>query len=92
MRSRQPSRASYYEQVNLPHPRDFLRNTPAGTRIVVRYRIDGGLTDALGYLTGVDSNSCTVRTRTNDVEIPLELVVAAKEVPPPPPPRRAPAQ
>jgi hypothetical protein len=73
----------------LPQPQDFLRNTPAGTRVVVRYRIDGGLTDALGYLTAVDSKFCTVRTRTTDVEIPLELVVAAKEVPPPPARRAA---
>ena len=57
--------------------------------MVVRYRIDGGLTDALGYLAEVAEDLCTVRTRTSDVEIPLELVVAAKEVPPPPPRRTA---
>ncbi len=58
--------------------------------MVVRYRIDGGgLTDALGYLVGTDDDGCTVRTRQADVVIPLELVVAAKEVPPAPRPRPA---
>jgi hypothetical protein len=75
--------------VNFPSPQDFLRNAPAGTRVVVRYRIDGGLTDALGYLAGVAEDLCTVRTRASDVEIPLELVVAAKAVPPPPARRSA---
>ncbi|MCA4132382.1 hypothetical protein [Arthrobacter sp. M4] len=70
-------------------PREFLLNTPQGTRVVVRYRIEGGLTDALGYLSQVSEESCVVRTRLSDVEIPLELVVAAKEVPPPPPRRTA---
>jgi hypothetical protein len=55
---------------------------------VVRYRIDGGLTDALGYLLRTGDGDCTVRTRQADVVIPLELVVAAKEVPPAPERRR----
>ncbi|ALV44043.1 hypothetical protein AU252_17695 [Pseudarthrobacter sulfonivorans] len=55
-----------------------------GTRVVVRYRIDGGLTDALGHLVATDDDGCTVRTRKADVVIPLDLVVAAKEVPPAP--------
>ncbi|QCB98908.1 hypothetical protein E5206_07790 [Arthrobacter sp. PAMC25564] len=57
--------------------------------MVVRYRIGGGLTDALGELVGKSDGGCTVRTRRADVVIALELVVAAKEVPPAPP-RRAP--
>lgn len=56
---------------------------------MVRYRIDDGLTDALGYLLGSSDTACTVRTRTTDVEIPLSMVIAAKEVPPPPPRRQA---
>jgi hypothetical protein len=56
--------------------------------VVIRYRIDGGLTDALGYLVDSDDGGCTVRTRQADVVIPLELVVAAKEVPPAPERRR----
>ena len=58
--------------------------------MVVRYRIaGGGLTDALGLLVDADEGDCTVRTRQADVVIPLELVVAAKEVPPAPPRREA---
>ena len=57
--------------------------------MVVRYRIDGGLTDALGHLVRSDDGDCTVRTRHADVVIPLELVVAAKEVPPAPEPRQS---
>jgi len=58
--------------------------------VVVRYRIaGGGLTDALGLLVDADDVDCTVRTRQADVVIPLELVVAAKEVPPAPPRRPA---
>ncbi|WP_253182647.1 hypothetical protein [Arthrobacter sp. SW1] len=56
---------------------------------MVRYRIDGGFTDALGYLVSASAGSCTIRTRQSDVEIPLELVVTAKAVPPPPPRRSA---
>ncbi|GAB3559315.1 hypothetical protein GCM10027405_07110 [Arthrobacter alkaliphilus] len=75
--------------MTLPRPQDFLLNTVTGTRVVVRYRLATGFTDALGYLVSVTDDSCTIRTRQSDVEIPLALVVAAKEVPPPPP-RRSP--
>ncbi|SDP02097.1 hypothetical protein SAMN04487914_10255 [Arthrobacter sp. ok909] len=70
-------------------PQQFLSGAPLGTRVVVRYRIDGGLTDALGELVERTDGACTVRTRRSDVVIALPLVVAAKEVPPAPP-RRAP--
>ncbi|MDQ0030322.1 putative acetyltransferase [Arthrobacter bambusae] len=70
--------------MNLPRPQDFLLNTVSGTRVVVRYRVESGFTDALGYLLSVTEGTCTIRTRQSDVEIPLALVVAAKEVPPPP--------
>jgi hypothetical protein len=73
----------------LPLPQQFLSGAPLGTRVVVRYRIDGGLTDALGELVQRTDGACTVRTRHSDVVIALPLVVAAKEVPPAPP-RRAP--
>jgi hypothetical protein len=76
-----------------PTPRQFLATAPAGTRVVVRYRIDGGFTDALGDLLECGETECTVRTRTTDVGIPLDRVVAAKQVPPAPPrrgPRRTP--
>jgi hypothetical protein len=73
----------------LPAPKHFLSSAPLGIRVVVRYRIDGGLTDALGELVGKSDGECTVRTRRSDVVIALPLVVAAKEVPPAPP-RRTP--
>lgn len=72
-----------------PTPREFLAAAAAGTRVVVRYRIEGGLTDALGHLVAGDEGACTVRTRKADVVIPLGMVVAAKEVPPAPERRRA---
>ncbi|WP_426996458.1 hypothetical protein [Pseudarthrobacter sp. N5] len=67
-----------------PSPREFLAAAAPGTRVVVRYRIDDGLTDALGYLVQTADGESTVRTRRSDVVIPLDLVVAAKEVPPEP--------
>lgn len=70
-------------------PQEFLAAARPGTRVVVRYRIDGGLTDALGELLSCTGSACTVRTRRNDVVVPLDQVAAAKAVPPPPP-RRAP--
>ena len=73
----------------MPTPKHFLSNAPLGIRVVVRYRIDGGLTDALGELVEKSNGECTVRTRRSDVVIALPLVVAAKEVPPAPP-RRSP--
>lgn len=71
-----------------PSPREFLATAPSGTRVVVRYRIDGGFTDALGDLLECGEGECTVRTRSSDVVIALDLVVAAKQVPPAPPRRR----
>lgn len=65
-----------------------LKQLALGSRVVVRYRIDGGLlTDALGFLTAVDDATCTVQTRSGDVVVPLADVRAAKAVPPAPPPR-----
>jgi hypothetical protein len=61
-----------------------LPDDPIGTRVVVRYRIEGGLTDALGYLRSRDDEECTVETKRGLVTIRLGDVVAAKPVPPPP--------
>nr|WP_256127989.1 hypothetical protein [Arthrobacter sp. SDTb3-6] len=60
-----------------------------GTRVVVRYRIDGGATDALGNLTARDALGVSVAARTGEVAIAYDDVLLAKPVPPPPP-RRAP--
>jgi hypothetical protein len=63
---------------------DRLAELPLGTRMVVRYRIDGGLTDALGDLTARDSRGCTITTRMGPVIIRYDDVTLAKPVPPPP--------
>ncbi|HEX7201461.1 hypothetical protein ACIQF8_00570 [Pseudarthrobacter sp. NPDC092184] len=75
----------------VPAPAGFLSGAAPGMRVVVRYRIEGGLTDALGHLVACDAGACTIRTRKADVVIQLSDVVAAKEVPPAPE-RRRPAQ
>ena len=66
----------------------FVSGTSLGTRIVVRRRIEGGFTDAVGYLRSVDSATCVVETRRGAVTILLADITLAKAVPPPPP-RRA---
>ncbi len=55
-----------------------------GMRVVVRYRIAVGATDALGELLHVDARAVVVQTRRGEVTIDLSAVVAAKEIPPPP--------
>lgn len=64
-----------------------LAQLPLGTRMVIRYRIDGGFSDALGDLTARDSLGCTITTRTGAVTIKYDDVQLAKAVPPPPAPR-----
>ncbi|WP_258067138.1 hypothetical protein [Arthrobacter sp. GMC3] len=71
----------------MSHALDLISSVPLGTRVVIRYRIDGGSTDALGDLTGRDSLSCTVATRSGEVAIKYDDVRLAKAVPPPPAPR-----
>jgi hypothetical protein len=74
-------------------PATFLATVAIGCRVVARYRIPGGFTDALGYLQDRDSLSCVIETRRGQVTVPLADVVAAKAVPEPPvrrPPRADP--
>ncbi|WP_394939184.1 ferrous iron transport protein A [Psychromicrobium sp. YIM B11713] len=54
-----------------------------GSRIVVRYRIDGPLplTDALGVLLSKDAESISVQTKRGVVVIRSSDIVAAKAVP-----------
>lgn len=66
----------------------FVSGTSLGTRIVVRRRIEGGFTDAIGYLRFVDDTTCVVETRHGLVTIALADIALAKAVPPPPAPRR----
>ena len=63
---------------------NVLLDLPLGTRVVVRYRIEGGFTDALGPLLAREATTCTVETKRGLVVVPLDAVVAAKPVPPPP--------
>ncbi|WP_241985898.1 hypothetical protein, partial [Cryobacterium sp. Hz7] len=65
----------------------FVSSTTLGTRIVVRTRIEGGVTDAVGYLRSVSDTGCMVETKRGLVVLALADVVAAKPVPPPPVPR-----
>ncbi|TFC83695.1 ferrous iron transport protein A [Cryobacterium sinapicolor] len=65
----------------------FVLSTALGTRIVVRTRIEGGVTDAVGYLRDVTDTGCTVETKRGLVALALADIVAAKQVPPPPAPR-----
>ncbi|MGY4859378.1 putative acetyltransferase [Cryobacterium sp. AP23] len=71
----------------MSQPLEFLSGAAIGTRVVVRTRIDGGYTDALGYLRSCDAEHCSVETKRGTVTLLLAEVVAAKEVPPAPAPR-----
>ena len=73
--------------MNVPPPAAVLRALPAGARVVVRYRIEDGFTDVLGYLVEAADEDVTVAGRRGNVTVPYALVAAAKEVPPPPAPR-----
>lgn len=69
----------------------ILPGIPEGTRVVVRYLIEGGdrATDALGTLISRNETHLVVDTRREGpVRVPITDVVAAKPVPPAPPPRR----
>jgi hypothetical protein len=62
----------------------LLRELPLGTRVVVRHRIEGGFTDALGDLVARDETTCTVATRRGPVVVAFDAVALAKPVPPAP--------
>ncbi|TFC76748.1 ferrous iron transport protein A [Cryobacterium sp. TMS1-20-1] len=68
-------------------PFAFLADAPLGTRVVVRTRIHGGYTDALGFLRSRSAASVSVETKRGLVTLLMADVVAAKEVPPAPAPR-----
>lgn len=65
-------------------PADLLRSLPLGTRVVVRSKVPGGFTDALGDLLACDGETVTVRTRRGTAVVRLGDVAAAKPVPPTP--------
>jgi hypothetical protein len=64
-------------------PRDFLSLVDVGSRVVARYRIEGGLSDALGVLSSRTSTHCVVDTRRGPTTVAFADVVLAKKVPPP---------
>jgi len=63
-----------------------LNGVAIGTRVVVRYLIEGGerATDALGTLTQRTETHLSLQTRNGLVDIPINDVVAGKPVPPAP--------
>lgn len=77
---------TYYVTVT-PRFEDLLRNLPLHTRVVIRYRIEGGFTDVLGEISAAGDGSCTVQTRRGAVDVPYDRIAAAKPVPPRPAPR-----
>lgn len=60
-------------------------------RVVVRYLVPGGATDALGYVLAIDDDHVLIDTRRGPATVPWDRAVAGKPVPPPPP-RRKPRQ
>ena len=68
-------------------PVAFLHECVLGTRVTVRRRVDGGWSDALGYLRELTGSVCVVETRRGPVTVPLDAVTHAIRVPEPPPRR-----
>lgn len=55
-----------------------------GERIVIRYRLEDGLHDALGEALEVAPTHVTVATRRGPVRVDARTMVTGKRVPPPP--------
>jgi len=68
----------------------LLGEVALGTRLVVRYRLDEGATDALGYLRARTDELCSLDTPRGLISIKFADVVAAKPIPEPPARRRTP--
>jgi hypothetical protein len=68
-------------------PLGVITAQPLGARLVVRYRLGDGATDALGYLLERTATHCVIDTKRGPVRVPLDDVVAAKTVPAAPTPR-----
>lgn len=65
----------------------FWHEWEVGQRVTVRYRIEGGFSDALGYIRRIDSTGMDVDTRRGLITVPAERITIGKLVPPPPKPR-----
>jgi hypothetical protein len=68
----------------------LLGEVPLGTRLVVRYRLAEGATDALGYLRARTTETCLLDTPRGEISINCVDVIAAKPIPEPPARRRTP--
>ena len=55
-----------------------------GERVVLRYRLDDGLHDALGNVVEVESDHVSIETRRGIVRVEARTMVTGKRVPPPP--------
>ncbi|WP_115726923.1 putative acetyltransferase [Actinomyces culturomici] len=66
-----------------PPPLPWLAWTP-GERVVVRYRLDDGLHDALGTLVETALDHVVVDTRRGRIRVEASTMVTGKRVPPPP--------
>lgn len=53
-----------------------------GERVVLRYRLEDGLHDALGDVLEVAADHVTVRTRRGDIRVEATTMVTGKRVPP----------
>ncbi|MEU8800283.1 hypothetical protein [Spirillospora sp. NPDC048819] len=69
-----------------------ISRADVGQRISLRRRLPTGeYSDVVGVLESWSGNTLMVRRRNGElVEVPEEIMVAAKVVPPQPPPRRRP--
>jgi hypothetical protein len=68
-------------------PEQFLRDAKEGTRVVVRYRLHDDTaraTDSIGFISAKGATTIVLATNRGLVTIPLNDVIAAKEVPPAP--------
>lgn len=63
-----------------------LDGVTEGTRVVVRYLIEGGdrATDALGIVLHRTQTHIGIETKTGPIDIPVKDVVAGKPIPPAP--------
>src|SRR6476661_9580861 len=79
------SRTRVHAATRKPSPMtspDPLARLTVGMRAVVRHRVDGGLSDALGQVVALDADTITVETRRGPQVIARSDVTLAKEVPP----------
>ncbi|WP_026530271.1 hypothetical protein [Haematomicrobium sanguinis] len=66
----------------------LLTELPLGTRVVIRYAIESGMTDVIGYIQRRTSTTVTLLTRKGERSVELDTVRLAKVVPEPPDPRK----